>query len=138
MVWVLELSCSTPWIENSSWPERPPTPRRGTAAAARPFPIRFERWMRSGTAMYQAKRKGGSRHQVIDLREQRQTVQRVSFERDLPGAADRGELRVGYQPIVETADGRIVGVEVLLRWAHPNGDWSCRHCQYRSPKGSTA
>ena len=31
----------------------------------------------------------------------------------------RGELRTEYQPIVSTADGRITGVEALLRWTHP-------------------
>ena len=34
-------------------------------------------------------------------------------------ARQRGELRVDYQPIVATADGRITAVEALLRWAHP-------------------
>ncbi|MFN2591362.1 MAG: EAL domain-containing protein, partial [Candidatus Dormibacteria bacterium] len=30
----------------------------------------------------------------------------------------RGELRMEYQPIVESGNGRITGVEALLRWAH--------------------
>jgi diguanylate cyclase (GGDEF)-like protein len=72
------------------------------------------------TAMYQAKRKGGSRHQIIDLREQHVTDQRASLEHDLHGATARGELRTEYQPIVDTRDGRITGVEALVRWAHPS------------------
>jgi diguanylate cyclase (GGDEF)-like protein len=71
-------------------------------------------------AMYQAKRKGGARHQLIDLGEQRLVEQRASLQRDLRGACRGGELRMEYQPIVQTADGRIVGVEALLRWAHPS------------------
>jgi diguanylate cyclase (GGDEF)-like protein len=71
------------------------------------------------TAMYQAKRKGGARHQIVDLREQHLADERVSLERDLRGAPERGELRMDYQPIVETGTGRIIGVEALLRWAHP-------------------
>ena len=70
-------------------------------------------------AMYQAKRKGGARHQVIDLREQHLADERAGLERDLRGAAARGELRAEYQPIVDTTDGRITGVEALVRWAHP-------------------
>jgi diguanylate cyclase (GGDEF)-like protein len=70
-------------------------------------------------AMYQAKRKGGGHHQVIDLREQRAAEQHSSLERDLRHAAERGELRAEYQPIVCSEDGRIVGVEALLRWDHP-------------------
>jgi EAL domain-containing protein (putative c-di-GMP-specific phosphodiesterase class I) len=70
--------------------------------------------------MYQAKRKGGARHQIVDLREQHLATQRASLELDLRGAMGRGQLRAEYQPIVETTDGRITGVEALLRWAHPS------------------
>jgi diguanylate cyclase (GGDEF)-like protein len=71
------------------------------------------------TAMYQAKRKGGGRHGRVDLGEQRLADNRASLNRDLRGALARQELRTEYQPIVATADGRITGVEALLRWAHP-------------------
>ncbi len=72
-------------------------------------------------AMYQAKRKGGDRHQIIDLREYHATQDRASLERDLRDASVRGgELHVDYQPVVSAGDGRITGVEALLRWAHPS------------------
>jgi diguanylate cyclase (GGDEF)-like protein len=71
------------------------------------------------TAMYQAKRKGGARHATVDLREQRLANHRATLNRDLRGALARGELRTEYQPIVATTDGRITGVEALLRWTHP-------------------
>ena len=70
-------------------------------------------------AMYQAKRKGGARHQIIDRREQRLVDQRVSLQRELARARAAGELRVEYQPIVATTDRDIIGVEGLLRWSHP-------------------
>ncbi len=44
----------------------------------------------------------------------------LGLERDLRGAPARGELRAEYQPIVDTSDGRITGVEALVRWAHPS------------------
>jgi diguanylate cyclase (GGDEF)-like protein len=71
-------------------------------------------------AMYQAKRQGGARHQIIDLSEKRRTLWEVNLERELRGATNRGELRLDYQPIVATGDGRMTGVEALLRWAHPS------------------
>ena len=70
-------------------------------------------------AMYQAKRKGGARHQVIDLREQHLAEERASLERDLRGALARGAAR-RYQPIVDTTDGRITGVEALAAVGPPD------------------
>ena len=71
-------------------------------------------------AMYQAKRKGGAAHQVIDLREARRHSVRNSLEQDLHTAFSGNALDIAYQPIVRGADGLVTGVEALLRWTHPN------------------
>jgi diguanylate cyclase (GGDEF)-like protein len=70
-------------------------------------------------AMYQAKGKGGAHHQIIDLREKHIAHQQATMLQDLRGALGRGELRTDYQPIVSTPDGRVTGVEALLRWSDP-------------------
>ena len=44
---------------------------------------------------------------------------RLSLEADLRHALDRGQLIVHYQPRIEIQTSRIVGVEALLRWKHP-------------------
>ncbi|MGZ4588032.1 MAG: putative bifunctional diguanylate cyclase/phosphodiesterase [Mycobacteriaceae bacterium] len=71
-------------------------------------------------AMYQAKRKGGATHQVIDLGEARRRYDRNTLEQDLHTAFARDELHIAYQPVVRSIDGLIVGVEALLRWTHPD------------------
>jgi diguanylate cyclase (GGDEF)-like protein len=71
-------------------------------------------------AMYQAKRRGGGTHQVVDVREQGLAERMVVLQRDLGLAVERGELRTEYQPIVRISDGRILGAEALLRWDHPS------------------
>ena len=71
-------------------------------------------------AMHQAKRKGGARHQIIDMGEQRLVDERVSLQRDLRQACARDELLLEFQPIVGTVDRRIIGVEALVRWLHPS------------------
>ncbi|MEP6660906.1 MAG: EAL domain-containing protein [Acidimicrobiales bacterium] len=70
-------------------------------------------------AMYEAKRKGGAGHHILDLRSAVETSERHSLERDLRAAFDRGLLEIAYQPIVQSADGLVTGVEALLRWADP-------------------
>ncbi len=70
------------------------------------------------TAMYQAKRRGGDGHRVIDLREALRHNRRNELETDLRTAIADGALSVAYQPIVRTADGTVTGVEALLRWTH--------------------
>ncbi|GAB2573135.1 hypothetical protein Aab01nite_19590 [Paractinoplanes abujensis] len=44
---------------------------------------------------------------------------RMDLERELLGAADRGELDLVFQPVVDLRDQQPVGVEALLRWRHP-------------------
>jgi diguanylate cyclase (GGDEF)-like protein len=70
-------------------------------------------------AMYQAKRRGGGGHQVIDLREALMSADRDSLEIDLHTAFAEGKLELEYQPIVRSRDGAITGVEALLRWNDP-------------------
>ena len=70
------------------------------------------------TAMYQAKRRGGATHHVIDLRAAERSRDSDDLELDLRKALGEQALDVAYQPIVRPRDGLVVGVEALLRWTH--------------------
>jgi diguanylate cyclase (GGDEF)-like protein/PAS domain S-box-containing protein len=71
-------------------------------------------------AMYLAKaRSGQGRVQLFDQATRAVARQRVHTETALARALERDELVVFYQPIVETASRRWVGMEALLRWQHP-------------------
>jgi diguanylate cyclase (GGDEF)-like protein len=70
-------------------------------------------------AMYQVKRMGGANHQVIDEDKQDLHDFSNSLCADLGHAVQRQELRLEYQPIVRTCDGRVMSLEALLRWHHP-------------------
>jgi diguanylate cyclase (GGDEF)-like protein len=70
-------------------------------------------------AMYQAKRKGGAGHQILDLREALETSHRNSLDHDLRSAFAEDKLSLVYQPIVRSTDDTVAGVEALLRWEDP-------------------
>ncbi len=71
------------------------------------------------TALYQAKAAGAGSFAVFEPRMRAAVLARLERETALRGAAERGELRLRYQPTVEIATGRVVGAEALARWEHP-------------------
>ena len=70
-------------------------------------------------AMYSAKERGRSRYAIFDGAMRLRGAQRLETETALRRAIERGELRLHYQPEVDLRTGRPVGVEALVRWAHP-------------------
>ena len=70
-------------------------------------------------AMYRAKRRGGNASAAYASDMNAGAQSRLSMESALFHAVERDELRLHYQPLVSARTGRIVGVEALLRWQHP-------------------
>ncbi len=70
-------------------------------------------------AMYEAKNKTRDRYEVFDLRMRNRVLERLRGGMDLRRALEREELRVHYQPKVSLKSGKIVGMEALVRWEHP-------------------
>ncbi|MGH2347244.1 MAG: putative bifunctional diguanylate cyclase/phosphodiesterase, partial [Chloroflexota bacterium] len=69
-------------------------------------------------AMYVAKR-AKSRYAVYSTEADQHSPERLMLVSALRGALAEGGLRLQYQPLVDLADGRLVGVEALARWHHP-------------------
>lgn len=70
-------------------------------------------------AMYKAKRLGGNHYQLYKEEMNTLTPERLALENALHHALERNELELYYQPQIETKTGRIVGMEALIRWNHP-------------------
>ncbi len=73
-------------------------------------------------AMYHAKRqrlRAAAYGSSLEARDAR----RLTLLTDLRSAVRRGELTVHYQPQVELGGGRVIGLEALVRWRHPLGEW---------------
>jgi diguanylate cyclase (GGDEF)-like protein/PAS domain S-box-containing protein len=73
------------------------------------------------TAMYHAKSRGKSRHEVFDADMHARVRDRLSLENDLRRAVAGNDFEVHYQPIVSLASGMCVGFESLVRWSR-NGE----------------
>ncbi|WP_339383177.1 EAL domain-containing protein [Phormidium tenue] len=69
-------------------------------------------------AMYRAKAEGQNSFQFYVPNMQEQSFQRLSMENNLRRALENNELLTYYQPQVDILTGKIVGLEVLLRWKH--------------------
>lgn len=70
-------------------------------------------------AMYLAKQNGRNNYRFFTPEIQSRSARILSLENALRYAHSRGELSLHYQPQVSLSDGKIVGVEALLRWHHP-------------------
>lgn len=70
-------------------------------------------------AMYHVKAKGKDSYRFYSESMSIDTANRLNLERDLRQALERDELRVFYQPQVCSKTNRVVGLEALVRWQHP-------------------
>ena len=70
-------------------------------------------------AMYKAKGQGKGRFEVFEVGMHAAVLERLALKADLGRALENGEFVSHYQPIVHLESGRIVGMEALVRWAHP-------------------
>lgn len=70
-------------------------------------------------AMYFAKEQGKNNFQFYSKDIRTQSVERLVMENYLRFALERGELSLHYQAKRNLANGKITGVEALLRWHHP-------------------
>jgi diguanylate cyclase (GGDEF)-like protein/PAS domain S-box-containing protein len=71
------------------------------------------------TAMYRAKERGRDNFQLFSPAMAEKALERRALEEGLRHAIDNQEMTLHYQPCLELATGRVVGVEALLRWERP-------------------
>ena len=71
------------------------------------------------TAMYKAKKAGPGGFEVYDETMRKRLLRDLALTEGLATALQDNQLEVHYQPIVSLADGRILALEALARWNHP-------------------
>lgn len=70
-------------------------------------------------AMHHAKRGTRGTYQFYSSELNARAFHKLSIGNELRGAMERDELRLFYQPKLDTKTGALVGAEALVRWQHP-------------------
>lgn len=70
-------------------------------------------------ALYCAKAQGSGQLQIFSEAIRDKSVEQLALESDLRGALERKELFLVYQPQIDLISQRVVGMEALIRWRHP-------------------
>lgn len=70
-------------------------------------------------ALYRAREQGGNNYQFYTADMNDKAMKRLTLENSLRRALERGEFEVYYQPVLDITTRKIVGMEALLRWHHP-------------------
>ncbi|BFM15843.1 hypothetical protein R50073_20260 [Maricurvus nonylphenolicus] len=71
------------------------------------------------TAMFRAKAKGGGGFQFYEYGMETEISRMLELENELRHALDNGELVLYYQPQIEASNHKVIGLEALVRWHHP-------------------
>jgi EAL domain-containing protein (putative c-di-GMP-specific phosphodiesterase class I) len=74
---------------------------------------------KADTAMYRAKDAGRNHYRFFDEQMNVEAVEHLHLKSGLRRALAQGEFELHFQPQFELASGRVIGVEALLRWRHP-------------------
>ena len=71
------------------------------------------------SAMYQAKQAGGNTFHFYNRLMNQDTLAKIQLESELRTAIQQDQLTVYYQPQFDLKTRKLVGVEALARWIHP-------------------
>lgn len=71
------------------------------------------------SAMYKAKEEGRNSYQFYTEDMTQRAFERISMETSMRRALENGEFVVFYQPQFNGATDRLIGMEALVRWEHP-------------------
>ena len=77
-------------------------------------------WKNADTAMHRAKENGHNAYRFYSADMTTKIRERLTLKTQLSRALEHGEFRLHYQPILDLRSERIVGVEALIRWQHPD------------------
>lgn len=78
-----------------------------------------ELMQKADIAMYRAKAKGKNTYRIFDKSMEQDGLNAIQLETELRHAIDKNEFEIYYQPQISLPDRKVIGIEALLRWKHP-------------------
>ncbi len=76
--------------------------------------------LNADAAMYKAKKTGRGQYRFFDPSLNTVSIENFELEQRMPSAIADGEFVLHYQPKIRLHDYRVVGLESLIRWQHPD------------------
>lgn len=74
---------------------------------------------KADTAMYRAKAEGRNTYRFFDDRMNQESIERLTLLQELRRALEHKQFVLHYQPQIDLQTRRVVGMEALIRWQHP-------------------
>jgi diguanylate cyclase (GGDEF)-like protein/PAS domain S-box-containing protein len=115
----LLAAASAPWIDDGC--ELRVSASLGVSFYPQAEPVDADQLLRQADqAMYQAKLRGKDRYHLFDDEQDRTLRDHHEGRERIRLGLLRGEFELYYQPKVNMRSGRVLGVEALIRWNHPD------------------
>lgn len=83
------------------------------------YPTAEDLLRNADAAMYRAKVNGRQRFELFDEHLHNNALRVLEMENALRMAIQKRQIRPVFQPVLQLADGAVVGYEALMRWHHP-------------------
>jgi len=111
-------AASAPWVDEGA--ELRVSASLGVSFYPQAEPVDADQLLRQADqAMYQAKLRGKDRYHLFDAEQDRTLRDHHEGREQIRQGLLRGEFELHYQPKVNMRSGRVLGVEALIRWRHP-------------------
>ncbi|MFO7612896.1 MAG: EAL domain-containing protein, partial [Clostridia bacterium] len=91
----------------------------GVAFMSEGLNTRRELFRRASLAMWYSKRQGANKFVYYTSEIDEKFIEEDQIQKELNRAILQNEFELYYQPIINSNDGSIYGIEALIRWNHP-------------------
>jgi len=89
-----------------------------TMESSRPF--HNELFRRATIAMWYSKRQGENEYSIYSTEIDEKFIKEDEIKKELTRALNNNEFELYYQPIFNSGNGSVYGIEALIRWHHPD------------------